>query len=92
MHLSIIIVNFNTTTVTKDCLSSLLTNLSGELTYEIVLVDNAPISDNEGVFKKLSPDLVYIRSETNIGFGRANNLGMAVARGDYFLLLNTTLS
>lgn len=89
MHLSIIIINFNTVTVTTNCLSSLLVNLSGDLKYEVILVDNAPKSDNEGMFKKLIPDLIYIRSETNIGFGRANNLGMEVASGDYYLLLNS---
>src|SRR5690606_26637230 len=34
------------------------------------------------------PNLVYIRSEQNLGFAGGNNLGINVAKGDYLLLLN----
>lgn len=89
MRLSIIIVNFNTVAVTANCLSSLSDHLPAELEYEIILIDNAPKTANEGAFRNVIPDLIYLRSETNVGFGRANNLGMEKARGDYYLLLNS---
>ena len=89
MHLSIIIVNFNTVDVTTNCLSSLATHLDEKIDYEIVLVDNAPKTNNEETFRKVISNLIYIRSNINVGFGRANNIGMDRANGRYYLLLNS---
>jgi GT2 family glycosyltransferase len=90
MKLSIIIINFNTPLVTLECLRS-IQNQSAKLnfSYEIILVDNAPVQDYQNQFESSVPNLTYIISEKNIGFGRANNLGMKIANGKYFLLLNS---
>ncbi|RYD57379.1 MAG: glycosyltransferase family 2 protein [Sphingobacteriales bacterium] len=88
MQLSIIIINFNTFKLTCECIDSIKEHTPG-LSYEIIVVDNAPKADYQQDFLSLYPDLVYIKSQENIGFGRANNLGMDVAKGDYFLLINS---
>lgn len=88
MQLSIIIVNFNTFQLTCDCIQSIKKSID-KLVYEIIIVDNAPKSDYRQSFLSLYPDVIYIRSDENIGFGRANNLGMDVARGHYYLLINS---
>ncbi|PSR52063.1 hypothetical protein AHMF7605_00275 [Adhaeribacter arboris] len=88
MDLSIIIVNFRTFTITVNCIKSIIANLR-YLKYEIILVDNAPIEDFSTAFKEVSPNLTYIKSLENIGFGRANNLGMTYATGRYILLINS---
>ena len=88
MQLSIIIINFNTYQLTVDCISSILRHTK-EVDYEIILVDNFPMIDYKQGFLELFPSLQYLRSDRNIGFGRANNLGMSIAKGDFLLLLNS---
>lgn len=84
---SIISVNFNQPKVTIDFLRSvkLNTELSG---VEVILVDNGSREDHHADFMLEYPDLIYIRSEQNLGFAGGNNLGIRVATGDYLLLLN----
>lgn len=88
MQLSIIIVNFNTPELSLACIKSIEQHTTG-LDYEIILVDNAPKADHSIAFKQSCSQLIYLYSATNIGFGRANNLGMEIAKGQYFLLLNS---
>lgn len=88
MQLSIIIVNFNTFQLTCECIESINSHTKN-VTYEIIVVDNAPKADYKADFLSRFPGLVYIRSAENIGFGRANNLGMDIAKGDYLLLINS---
>lgn len=84
---SIITVNFNQPKVTIDFLQSvrLHTDLS---TVEVILVDNGSAENHEAAFLSAYPEIVYIRSEANLGFAGGNNLGIQVATGDYLLLLN----
>jgi GT2 family glycosyltransferase len=88
MQLSIIIVNFNTPDLSLACIES-IKNHSHLLDYEIIVVDNAPRENRKNDFENSYTGLKYIYSDINIGFGRANNLGMEIAKGDYLLLLNS---
>jgi GT2 family glycosyltransferase len=88
MLLSIIIVNFNTLQLTTACIWSIKEHTIG-IDYEIIVVDNAPRADYRSHFEQTFPEIKYIKSPENIGFGRANNLGMDAAAGKYFLLLNS---
>lgn len=89
MHLSVIIVNFNTLSITCNCIDSLIRNFTDDFKYEIILVDNAPKQSYQETFLTKFPKLIYLRSDTNVGFGQANNLGMAYANGEFYLLLNS---
>jgi GT2 family glycosyltransferase len=88
VQLSIIIVNFRTFNITVDCINSIEKNLT-DLDYEVILVDNAPLEDNEQKFKERFPKLRFISTNENVGFGRANNLGISIAKGKYLLLINS---
>jgi GT2 family glycosyltransferase len=88
MHLSIIIINFNTPELSLACIES-IKQFTTEIDYEIILVDNAPKENFKSKFEECHSNLKYIHSKENIGFGRANNLGMEIAKGAYFLLLNS---
>jgi hypothetical protein len=84
--ISVVSVNFNQPEATKAFLLSLKNYCS--LKLEIIIVDNASDINSENEFKEIIPELLFIRSKTNIGFAGGNNLGIAQAKGDYILLLN----
>jgi GT2 family glycosyltransferase len=84
---SIITVNFNQPEVTIDFLKSILLH-TDQSEVEVILVDNGSREDHEADFLLIYPELIYIRSEHNLGFAGGNNLGITRASGDYLLLLN----
>jgi GT2 family glycosyltransferase len=84
---SIISVNFNQPEVTIDFLKSIQL-YENPKEIEVILVDNGSREDHQTNFKSVYPELVYIRSEKNLGFAGGNNLGIRSATGDYLLLLN----
>jgi GT2 family glycosyltransferase len=83
---SIITINYNQSEVTLDLLRTLR-----EITYpniEVIVVDNASPNDNPDKIKTLYPEINLIKSEQNLGFAGGNNLGVRVAKGEYFLFIN----
>jgi GT2 family glycosyltransferase len=88
MQLSIIIINYNTFTLTCNCIQSIYDKLEG-LSYEIILVDNGSVECDAHLFKQKFLSINLIISEINTGFAGGNNLGIAEAKGDYILLLNS---
>ena len=89
--LSIIIVNWNTADITVDCLKSIYQDKGlKEIPFEIILVDNASTDDSLTKIEKLNKtNIVIIKNKTNTGFGKANNQAFKIAKGNYYLLLNT---
>jgi GT2 family glycosyltransferase len=85
---SVIILNYNTFSLTCDCINSLI-NFTGGISYEIILVDNASTECDPVIFLDKFPGLKLIRSAKNVGFAKGNNLGIEQASGDYILLLNS---
>ncbi|WP_455669586.1 glycosyltransferase family 2 protein [Phocaeicola sp.] len=87
MDVSVIIVNYNTYSLTQNCIDSIYLHTKG-LSFEVIVVDNA--SSDESV-EMLGKDnrIKLIKSEENLGFGRANNWGYAHSTGKYLFLLNS---
>ena len=88
MQLSIIIINYNTFTLTCNCIASIKEKLVG-VDYEIILVDNASVECDANLFVDKFPFIDLIKSPVNTGFTGGNNIGAAAARGEYLLLLNS---
>lgn len=88
MDVSIIFVNYNTSKLTQDAIKSIYKKTVGVL-FEIIVVDNASVDNSIKEIKARFPEVILIANKQNVGFGRANNIGMKVAKGDYFFLLNT---
>lgn len=94
MVLSIIIVNYKTYKLTKQTIDAVVTK-PHHFKYEILLIDNASM---DGSIEQLEKDYenlvaektlkIYKNSE-NLGFAKANNIGMKEASGKYILLLNS---
>lgn len=87
MDVSIIIVTYNTASITKQCIDSVI-DKTKDVSYEIILVDNASIDNTKELFSKYDR-IKYIESRENVGFGRANNIGIGLAQGNYVFLLNS---
>lgn len=87
MDLSIIIVNWNSLHYVKQCIESINRNSNG-LDLEIIVVDNASRDQKEIVTLNDMKNVRTIKNENNIGFPAANNLGFAIAKGKYILMLN----
>ncbi len=55
---------------------------------EIIVVDNSPSEGLERKLKEQFPRVIYMSSQGNEGFARANNRGIGKAQGEYLLILN----
>lgn len=85
--LSIIIVNYKSTSLVLDALHSVWQFNPG-LNAEVIIVDNASGDGGREIILAAFPMVRWIQLEYNAGFARANNAGMKEASGDAFLLLN----
>ncbi|MFN3850046.1 MAG: glycosyltransferase family 2 protein [Spirosomataceae bacterium] len=88
MNLSIIFVNYKTPELIIECLDSVY-KFNKNLDFEVIVVNNASKADDEVYVKKHYPTVIWHDMGYNAGFGRANNTGMRIAKGKYFLILNT---
>ena len=88
MDISVIIVNYNTKLLLADCLATVFEKTKG-VTFEVIVVDNASTDSSEEYIKERYPSVKWINSGENLGFGRANNLGVKYAKGKYLFLLNS---
>ncbi len=88
MDLSIIIVNWNTCALLRDCLATVYAGLGG-LDAEVFVVDNASTDASLAMLGAEFPGVITIANARNLGFAAANNLALARAQGRHVLLLNT---
>jgi len=88
MKVSVIIVNYNTQALLKQCLSSVF-ELTKDISFEVIVVDNASHDGSQEMLKKDFPQVKLIESKENLGFGKANNLGASSAKFEYLFLLNS---
>lgn len=84
---SIIIVNYNTTEMVRECVHSIVQHTIG-VTYQIVVVDNASRQEEVEKLRDIE-EIKLIESADNLGFGRANNFGLEYATGRYVFFLNS---
>jgi hypothetical protein len=87
-ELSVILVNFNDKAHLGDCLSSLEKGISG-LAAEVILVDNNSQDGSLELVRTSFPRVRLIQNAENIGYAKANNIGIKASRGDFILFLNT---
>lgn len=88
MDITIVIVNWNTCDILRDCLCSIYTETK-RLKFEIIVIDNASSDDSVRMVKEKFPQVILIENSENRGFAAANNQGIAIAKGRYVLLLNS---
>ncbi len=88
MDVTIVIVNWNTKDLLRDCLNSIYKTVT-DIEFEIIVVDNASSDDSVAMLGKEFPGIRLIKNSENRGFAVANNQAFAIMKGRYALLLNT---
>lgn len=93
MDLSIIVLSYNTKEITDECLRRLQASGSGlqESGYriQVIVVDNASSDGSVEMIEKKHSWVNLIASKENTGYSKGNNIGIAKAKGNYILLLNS---
>jgi len=75
VDLGIVIVNWNTRDLLRDCLASVFAS-AGEVTFRVVVVDNASSDGSADMVRAEFPDATLIASPENEGYPRGNNRGL----------------
>ena len=87
MQLSVVILNYNVRHFLEQCVLSVQSALL-HLDAEIIVVDNNSSDDSVSMMKERFPTVKLIQNAENLGFPKGNNVGVAVAKGDYVCILN----
>ncbi len=87
MKVSVIIVNYNVKYFLEVCLDSVL-RAGKNMPVEIIVVDNNSKDGSCAMVREKFPGVILIENKDNKGFSRANNQGVAIAKGEYILFLN----
>lgn len=88
-----IIINYNSSKLSCECIDSIITNTNPAINYEIIVVDNCS-EDEDFIFLKefcsTHPfkNLQLIRSRINTGFGGGNMMGYNFANAKYVAFVN----
>ncbi len=87
MKLSIVIVNYNVRYFLEQCLYA-AQKAAAKVSSEIIVVDNDSVDGSCQMVEEKFPEVQLISNKENVGFSRANNQAIRIAKGEYILLLN----
>ncbi len=87
MDVSVVIVNHNTQAFLRGCLDHALPELAGR-DSEVFVVDNGSNDGSAAMVRRDFPSVTLLENGENLGFARANNRALRLARGRHVLLLN----
>ena len=86
--ISIIIVNYNTKDLIDQCIKSIYeSNILNP--FEIIVSDNASVDGSVEMIAEKYKEVIILKNEKNLGFSKANNLGVKIAKGEFILFLNS---
>ncbi len=87
MKLSVIILNYNVSYFLRQCILSVQEALVG-IDAEIIIVDNNSEDDSIAMLKQYFAQIPLMQNKEKVGFRRANNQGVALAKGEFICILN----
>lgn len=87
MKLSVVILNYNVRYFLEQCLRSVQI-ATKSMDAEIIVIDNDSKDGSCEMVKALFPSITLIENKENVGFSKANNQAVAVAKGEYVCILN----
>lgn len=86
--ISVIIVNWNTRRLLKECIDSIPAG-AGDMEVETFVVDNGSDDGSCEMVRREHPEVILMENRENLGFAAANNQALRLFRGRYALLLNS---
>jgi GT2 family glycosyltransferase len=87
MDVSVIIVSWNVKPLLQKCLKSIF-DFTTDIDFEVIVIDNASEDASIQMVAQEFPLVDLIASNQNLGFAKANNLGLEHASGNYILFMN----
>lgn len=87
MKLSVVIVNYNVKYFLEQCLHTAI-RAGEKVSSEIIVVDNDSVDGSCQMMEEKFPEVKLIANKENLGFSKANNQAIRIAKGEYILLLN----
>ena len=88
MQVSIVIVNYNTCDLLRNCLRSVYAQTK-DIDFEVVVSDNGSVDGSVEMVRQEFPQVVLVENKANLGFGPANNRGVNVSKGEFIFYLNS---
>ncbi len=91
MDVAVIIVNYNSSKYTLECINTVIEKTSEGISYQIIVVDNNSTASEYKILRDNFPkqdNISLHRSIINTGFGGGNMFGAQFANADYLLFLN----
>lgn len=89
--LSVIIVNYKTPSLLRQCIKSIIKNPPSH-EYDIIVIDNNSEDETVEMIEDEFPQVVLIANDENLGFPKAVNQGIRKSNSDYILLLNPDIT
>ena len=87
---SIIIINYNSSNFTINCINSIYKYTPIEFNYEIIIIDNNSENNDYAKLKEFigEKEITFFRTKINIGFSGGNMQGVHLANAEYYYFLN----
>ena len=91
--IAIIIINYNSSKLTQDCINSIISKTNSNISYQIIVIDNCSNKEDYFTLKSFCDsntfkNLQLIRSKINTGFGGGNMNGFHYANAQYIAFIN----
>lgn len=87
LKISIIIVTWNTAQITQKCVDTINRYIPGQ---EIIVVDNGSEDNTVKILSKVK-NVKIVENKANLGFAKANNIGLQYATSDYIIFMNSDI-
>ncbi len=87
LKLSVIILNYNVQYFLEQCILSVQRSLKS-IDAEIIVIDNNSPDDSCLMMKRKFPEITLLENKENVGFSKANNQAVKIAKGEYVCILN----
>lgn len=88
-ELAVIIISYNTKELLDDCLASVYKADHPRKGLQVAVVDNASVDGSMDMVAKKYPAVISINNSKNLGFAKANNIGVEATDARYVLFLNS---
>lgn len=88
-QISIVIVNWNTKELVCQCLESILGQTTTDEALQVIVVDNGSNDGSQEAIRLRYNTVELIENDRNLGFAKANNIGIGASTGKYVCLVNS---